>query len=76
MGNFINDEGKIMSEEELKQVTGGWVLDRSSGFWDILFKRCCPKCGGMDLKITGVSPRGTVLYVTCKKCGHEFDIVE
>ena len=32
MGNFINDEGKIMSEEELKQVTGGWPSQRARAF--------------------------------------------
>ena len=76
MANFINDDGKVMSEEELSQVTGGWVVDRGPKWWQGLVQKACPYCGNIDFKIHGISEDGKTLYCTCKKCGREVDLKE
>ncbi|MBC5649082.1 hypothetical protein [Christensenella tenuis] len=74
MATFTDENGKVLTDEELERAAGGFGIfngktGRSKMRWKV-----CPKCGGTDFK---VDPDPTItktgrengLYYACKKCG-------
>jgi len=76
MANFVNENGIPLTEEELKEATGGWVISQGTGFFQKMSNRSCPDCGCIDFTIVSVSASGKEMYIKCKKCGrlcHEYE---